>query len=61
MEGVSVELSGILVGALEEYAEARIFLHFLEARKLLPFRSLKELRVEEFLGGLMDCTGELNR
>lgn len=54
-------VSGILVAALEEYAEARIFMHFRETQALLPFRSLKWVRVEEFLGGLMDCTGELNR
>ncbi|OEH74025.1 translin family protein [Cyclospora cayetanensis] len=54
-------LHRMLVAALEEYAEARIFLHFLKTRKLLPFKSLNGLRVEEFLGGLMDCTGELNR
>ncbi|KAL8426244.1 hypothetical protein Efla_004205 [Eimeria flavescens] len=53
--------TGMLVSSLEEYAEARIFMHFLETKKLLPFDSLGKLRVEEFLGGLMDCTGELNR
>lgn len=52
---------GILVSGLEEYAEACIFLHFLETGKLVSFKQLSELRVEEFLGGLMDCMGELNR
>ncbi|XP_026193349.1 translin-associated protein X [Cyclospora cayetanensis] len=60
-EHPTLRLTGMLVAALEEYAEARIFLHFLKTRKLLPFKSLNGLRVEEFLGGLMDCTGELNR
>ncbi|KAL8443766.1 hypothetical protein Emed_006576 [Eimeria media] len=60
-EHPTLRLTGLLVSGLEEYAEARIFLHFLETRKLLPFQSLKGLRAEEFLGGLVDCTGELNR
>ncbi|KAL8438290.1 hypothetical protein ACSSS7_000267 [Eimeria intestinalis] len=60
-EHPTLRLTGLLVSGLEEYAEARIFLHFLENRKLLSFQSLKGLRVDEFLGGLVDCTGELNR
>ncbi|KAL8272757.1 hypothetical protein Esti_003307 [Eimeria stiedai] len=60
-EHPALRLTGLLLSGLEEYAEARIFLHFLETKKLLPFQSLKGLRVDEFLGGLVDCTGELNR
>ncbi|CDJ41304.1 translin, putative [Eimeria tenella] len=56
--------AGMLTGAVEEYAEARIFLHFLLHKSLLTrkeIKEIKEIRVEEYLGGLMDCTGELNR
>ncbi|KAL8444284.1 hypothetical protein Emag_005545 [Eimeria magna] len=59
-EHPTLRLTGMLVSGLEEYAEARIFLHFLETRKLLPFQSLQGLRIDEYLGGLVDCTGELN-
>ncbi|PFH35098.1 translin family protein [Besnoitia besnoiti] len=52
---------GIFVGALEEMAEAQIFLSFLTEHRLPRFESLHPLRVEEYLGGLMDFTGELNR
>ncbi|KEP67609.1 UNVERIFIED_CONTAM: translin family protein [Hammondia hammondi] len=52
---------GIFVGALEEMAEAEIFFSFISERRLPRFASLHPLRVEEYLGGLMDFTGELNR
>ncbi|PHJ23200.1 translin family protein [Cystoisospora suis] len=53
---------GIYVGALEEWAEASIFFSFIATRRLPRFQDLKSiLRVEEYLGGLMDFTGELNR
>ncbi|CBZ54194.1 putative translin [Neospora caninum Liverpool] len=52
---------GIFVGALEEMAEAEIFYSFISERRLPQFASLHPLRVEEYLGGLMDFTGELNR
>lgn len=53
---------GIYVGALEEWAEASIFFSFIARRRLPRYEDLKSiLRVEEYLGGLMDFTGELNR
>jgi predicted translin family RNA/ssDNA-binding protein len=47
--------------ALEEYAEARIFLHFHETKQLLVPADLPQINTEEYLGGLLDFTGELNR
>lgn len=68
---------GALSSALEEYAEAKSFLHFLQDRRLI---TLKELgicneaglfhlpahlhtfdRFPEYLGGVVDLTGELGR
>jgi predicted translin family RNA/ssDNA-binding protein len=58
---------GSYANALEEYAEAKIFEHYLATGKLLPSSSpLLEvggapLKNEEYLGGVLDFTGELNR
>lgn len=53
--------AGSFSHALEEYAEARIFLHFHETKQLLVPADLPQINTEEYLGGLLDFTGELNR
>ena len=53
--------AGSFSNALEEYAEARIFLHFHETKQLLVPADLPQINTEEYLGGLLDFTGELNR
>ena len=58
---------GSYANALEEYAEAKIFEYYLETGKLLPSLSTHldigglPLKNEEYLGGVLDFTGELNR
>lgn len=46
--------------ALEEYAEAMLFLHFAKTKKILPYSKLK-VGAENYLGGMADLTGELGR
>ncbi|PIN77681.1 hypothetical protein COV16_06580 [Candidatus Woesearchaeota archaeon CG10_big_fil_rev_8_21_14_0_10_34_8] len=46
--------------AMQEYVEAKTFLHFVKTKKLLPFSSL-EVDPEDYLMGLADLTGELSR
>jgi predicted translin family RNA/ssDNA-binding protein len=52
--------TGAFSGALEEYAEAKLFLHWLEKGDLLPSTQL-DVSAEEYLGALSDLTGELGR
>jgi len=52
---------GSYAAAMEEYAEAAIFRHYLQAGCLLPSRELPLCQRDEYLGGLLDFTGELNR
>lgn len=52
---------GSFSNALEEYAEATIFKHYLETGKLLSATALEYINNEEYLGGVLDFTGELNR
>ena len=52
---------GSFSNAMEEYAEARIFLHFHETKSLLVPADLPQTNTDEYLGGLLDFTGELNR
>jgi predicted translin family RNA/ssDNA-binding protein len=52
---------GSYAAAMEEYAEAAIFRHYLQAGCLLPSRELPLCVRDEYLGGLLDFTGELNR
>ena len=51
--------------ALEEYAEARLFVHWWEHRSILPLTELEphatELGMKTYIGGLVDFTGELGR
>jgi predicted translin family RNA/ssDNA-binding protein len=52
--------TGGFCNAVEEYVEAKTFLHFLEKGTILPMKRLK-VTPEEYLGGLADLTGELCR
>ena len=72
VEGIAAELKptidgeptlryGSFAAAMEEYAEAAIFRHYLQAGCLLPSRELPLCQRDEYLGGLLDFTGELNR
>lgn len=47
--------------AIEEYAEAAIFRYYLAHGSLMPYSLLPLATREEYLGGLLDFTGELNR
>ncbi len=51
---------GAYSAAVQEYVEARTFLHFVKTKKLLPMRALK-VDPEDYLMGLSDLTGELSR
>jgi predicted translin family RNA/ssDNA-binding protein len=53
--------TGGFSAGMEEYAEARAFLHFLKTGTLLPYKDIKGIEPEEYLGGLSDLTGELMR
>lgn len=55
--------SGSYSSALEEYAEAVIFRHYLSHSELIDSREeeIKICNTDEYLGGVLDFTGELNR
>ncbi|GBF91780.1 translin [Raphidocelis subcapitata] len=52
---------GAFAAALEEYAEACALKVFLEEGRLVSRGELPLLETEEYLGGVLDMTGELNR
>lgn len=52
---------GCYSAAMEEYCEAALFRNFLQNGTLLPRRHLPHVDKEEYLGGAVDFTGELNR
>jgi predicted translin family RNA/ssDNA-binding protein len=52
---------GSFSAAMEEYAEAAIFAHYLSHGRLLPSSALPLASRDEYIGGLLDFTGELNR
>ena len=52
---------GSFSAAMEEYAEAALFGHYLSAGKLLPSSALPLVNRDEYIGGLLDFSGELNR
>ncbi|QDZ18636.1 translin-like protein [Chloropicon primus] len=52
---------GSYSNALEEFAEAKIFQHYLEEGKLVASTGIKLVKNEEYLGGVLDFCGELNR
>ena len=54
---------GSYSGGLEEYAEAVVFAHFVKHGTLVPSThpDLARCDRDEYLGGILDFTGELNR
>jgi predicted translin family RNA/ssDNA-binding protein len=52
---------GSFAGAMEELAEAVIFRGFLQEGRLLARSEASLCDIEEYLGGVLDFTGELNR
>ncbi|DAZ95161.1 TPA: hypothetical protein N0F65_012415 [Lagenidium giganteum] len=52
---------GSLAAAMEEYVEAKCFLHYLDTGRLQRLHDLKDVEREEYLGGVIDFTGELAR
>jgi hypothetical protein len=52
---------GSYSGGLEEYAEAAIFAHFIRTGMVLPAKQIQRCNNDEYLGGVLDFTGELNR
>jgi len=71
-EEVAESLSGIFAqnpdlkygsfsNSMEEYAEARIFKTFLDEGRLLGHIEISRVTRDEYLGGVLDFTGELNR
>ncbi|GFR43963.1 hypothetical protein Agub_g5106, partial [Astrephomene gubernaculifera] len=52
---------GSYSAAIEEYAEAKAFSVFLREGRLVRSEELPLAEPEEFLGGVLDFTGELNR
>lgn len=53
--------SGSFSAALEEYAEASVLRNFIQTGTVLPHRLLRFCDRDEYLGGLLDFAGELNR
>ena len=53
--------SGSYSGGLEEYAEAAIFAHFIRTGTVLASSEIPRCNADEYLGGVLDFTGELNR
>ena len=49
---------GALASSLEEYVEAKCLGHYLEHKCLLPRRDLLIVQKNEYLGGVIDFTGE---
>jgi len=52
---------GALSAALEEWAEAAIFAVFLKERRIPTMAELEIVNRDEYLGGVMDFCGEVNR
>lgn len=53
--------AGTFSAGLEEFAEASIFHHFVRTGRVLSRGALPLASREEYIGGLLDFTGELNR
>ncbi|GMF23009.1 unnamed protein product [Phytophthora fragariaefolia] len=51
---------GALSSSLEEYAEAKSFCYYLDTKRLLPRRDVPVVQKNEYLGGVIDFTGEKN-
>ncbi|CAK0735544.1 hypothetical protein CVIRNUC_000598 [Coccomyxa viridis] len=52
---------GSFSNAMEEYAEARCFQTFLGSGRVISPTELENVERDEYLGGVLDFTGELNR
>lgn len=54
---------GSYSASLEEYVEAVVFRHFLQGGQpaVLPKKAIPDVTNEEYLGGVFDFVGELNR
>lgn len=52
---------GSFGNAVEEYAEAQIFKIYLQQGRLATSKEIQLAEAEEYLGGVLDFTGELNR
>ncbi|EQC40619.1 hypothetical protein SDRG_01702 [Saprolegnia diclina VS20] len=52
---------GSFSSAMEEYAEAQCFRHFLTAGTLVALEELNFVDRDEYLGGVVDFTGEVTR
>ncbi|KAF4029216.1 Translin family [Phytophthora infestans] len=52
---------GALSSSLEEYVEAKCFWYYLDTKRLLPRREVPIVLKNEYLGGVVDFTGELMR
>ncbi|ETV97947.1 hypothetical protein H310_09261 [Aphanomyces invadans] len=53
--------TGSFAAAMEEYAEAQCFLHFLKHGTLITIDDLPSVEREEYLSGVVDFTGEVGR
>lgn len=56
-----LRMQGAFTAGLEEYVEAKGFLHFLSTGKLVKLSELKGISGDEYVRGLSDLTGELMR
>uniref|UniRef100_A0AAV1T9Y1 Translin n=1 Tax=Peronospora matthiolae TaxID=2874970 RepID=A0AAV1T9Y1_9STRA len=52
---------GALAASLEEYVEAKCLGYYLDHQRLLPRRDVPVVQKNEYLGGVIDFTGELMR
>ncbi|CAL5225253.1 g8045 [Coccomyxa viridis] len=52
---------GSFSNAMEEYAEAKCFQLFLKEGRVIAPSELENIERDEYLGGVLDFTGELNR
>lgn len=52
---------GSYSNVLEEYAEGMIFLHWMRTREILYMGAMPRLKHEEYIGGIVDFTGEIGR
>lgn len=61
IEGEPTLRYGSYANALEEWAEGKIFQGYLRERRILRPEELPICQRDEYLGGVLDFTGELNR
>ncbi|KAI9905551.1 hypothetical protein PsorP6_013682 [Peronosclerospora sorghi] len=52
---------GALASSLEEYVEAKCYCYYLDTKCLLPRQNVPNVHTSEYLGGVIDFTGELMR